>query len=227
MTPLTIGERFKDARIVHNQHGKQTMSEVEAATGVRKSKISDLENDSERDIGYTNIIALAKHYGVSTDYLLGISDTRSINTEVKAVMQYTGLTEDNVNYLHNELADKAEHPASQWGPTLFVLIDTLIKLSNAHEVNESFFKLKQIHEDFQRNTARNSGTDQEVANWIIHKRGFTAVSPNDAISFFAHRISQTIERLIVEEYAVTQTSEPYGRKGIAIIDGKEIPYTAE
>ena len=64
MRTLSIGERFKDARIVHNQHGKQTMSEVEAATGVSKSMISGLENDSGRDIGYTNIIALAKHYGV-------------------------------------------------------------------------------------------------------------------------------------------------------------------
>lgn len=227
MRTLSIGERFKDARIVHNQHGKQTMSEVEAATGVRKSMISGLENDSGRDIGYTNIILLAKHYGVSTDYLLGISDTRSIDTEVKAVTQYTGLSEDNVNYLHNKVTEKVENPASQWGPTLFVLINTMVDLSKFSGINEPFFKLREIHKAFQRNIARNSGTDQEVANWIVHKRGYTAVSPNDAISFYAHQISQTIERSIIERYAVQETSELYGEKRTVIINGKEYTLTGE
>ena len=45
---LTRGERFKDARIVHNQHGKQTMDEVAAAPGIKKSLIQALEKDENR-----------------------------------------------------------------------------------------------------------------------------------------------------------------------------------
>lgn len=75
MARLTRGERFKDARIVHNQHKKQTMDEVSAATGVSKSLIQSLEDDSvNRSVGYDKVAKLAAHYNVTTDYLFGLSD---------------------------------------------------------------------------------------------------------------------------------------------------------
>lgn len=75
MGRLTRGERFKDARTVHNQHKKQTMDEVAAATGVSKSLIQSLEDDSvNRSVGYDKVAKLAAHYNVTTDYLIGLSD---------------------------------------------------------------------------------------------------------------------------------------------------------
>ena len=75
MPLLTRGERFKDARTVHNQHGKQTLREVKNATGVNESLIQALEDDnSTRSVGYDKVAALAKHYGVSVDWLCSISD---------------------------------------------------------------------------------------------------------------------------------------------------------
>ena len=72
---LTRWERFKDARTVHNQHGNETMTEVYAATGIRESKIQALEDeDQERSVGYKSVARLAKHYHVSADYLLGLTD---------------------------------------------------------------------------------------------------------------------------------------------------------
>lgn len=73
MATLTRGERFKDARTTHNQHGKQTMKAVETATGVSASLIKDLEDDnSTRSVGYDKVAVLAKHYGVCSDWLLGL-----------------------------------------------------------------------------------------------------------------------------------------------------------
>jgi transcriptional regulator with XRE-family HTH domain len=75
---LTRGERFKDARIIHNQHGKQTMDEVEAATGINKSLIQALEDDdNDRDVGYTKVATLAAHYHVAADFLFGLTDDPS------------------------------------------------------------------------------------------------------------------------------------------------------
>ena len=75
MARLTRGERFKDARTVHNKNKKQTMDEVSAATGVSKSLIQSLEDDSvNRSVGYDKVAKLAEHYNVTTDYLLGLSD---------------------------------------------------------------------------------------------------------------------------------------------------------
>ena len=72
---LTRGERFKDARLIHNQHGKQTMDEVEAATGIKKSLIQALECDEiSRDVGYAKVATLAAHYCVTADFLLGFTN---------------------------------------------------------------------------------------------------------------------------------------------------------
>lgn len=75
MHKLTRGERFKGARLDYNQHGKQTMDEVTIATGISKSMIQSLEDDeSQRSVGYDKVAILAKHYGVSADWLLGLSE---------------------------------------------------------------------------------------------------------------------------------------------------------
>lgn len=72
---LTRGERFKDARTIYNQHGKQTMDEVEAATGIKKSLIQALEDDeNNRDVGCSKVVTLATHYHVTADFLLGFSN---------------------------------------------------------------------------------------------------------------------------------------------------------
>lgn len=97
---LTMGERFKDARTVHNKHGKETTGSVAEATGVSKSTLSEIENDS-RVPGAKIIAELARHYGVSADYLLGLSDVITPDATAQAVIAYTGLSEDNVLTLHN------------------------------------------------------------------------------------------------------------------------------
>ncbi len=79
MAKLTRAERFKDARVVYNHNGKQSLDEVAAATSVSKSLIHSLESDTERSVGYDKIAALAKHYNVSSDYLLGLTDDPNLH----------------------------------------------------------------------------------------------------------------------------------------------------
>lgn len=96
---LSRGKRFRDARTVYNQHGFQTMDEVMAETDVQKSIISALESDkSDRSVGYDKVAALAAYYGVSTDYLLGLTDDHN----KKPCTSYElGISQENVYYLSN------------------------------------------------------------------------------------------------------------------------------
>ncbi len=48
-----------------------------------------------------NLFALADFYGVSTDWLLGLSDIRSPSIDVQGVCEYTGFSENTVINLHN------------------------------------------------------------------------------------------------------------------------------
>ena len=70
--------RFKMARMKYNQHGKQNVTTVHEQTGISASLISALEQGSNRGVSYLTIVELAKYYGVSTDYLVGLSDAPTI-----------------------------------------------------------------------------------------------------------------------------------------------------
>ena len=116
MCVLTRGERFKDARIVHNQHGSQSMDEVYSATGISQSMIKDLEDDEKnRSVGYDKIAILARHYGVSSDFLLGLSPYPTVEKDLEYICKYTGLSEASVKYLKlltDVQAGKVIHPGA-------------------------------------------------------------------------------------------------------------------
>ncbi len=47
---------------------------------------------------------IAKHFGVSTDYLLGRTDNKTLDTELQAVCEYTGLNEEAIKSLKKAFA---------------------------------------------------------------------------------------------------------------------------
>lgn len=97
---LTFGERLKDARKCYNKNGDQTLGEVQAATGVRSSLISDLENDKARGTSYRVIGTLARHYGVSLDWLVeGGVHPVSREVDIHTACKTTGLSEAAVKML--------------------------------------------------------------------------------------------------------------------------------
>ena len=49
-----------------------------------------------RDVGYSKIRKLAEYYGVSSDFLLGLSDTPSVKEDIQVVCKTTGLTENAI-----------------------------------------------------------------------------------------------------------------------------------
>ncbi len=99
-------------------HGKQTMGQVAKATGVPQSIISDLERDHELDaehpatprkVAYQTVAVLARHYGVSADYLLGLTDDPHRRS---AAVDSLGLTPEAVRQLRQvrHFAEMEEEP---------------------------------------------------------------------------------------------------------------------
>ena len=76
---ITINERIKDLRTERGLTQKQLAD----AVGIAYSTYGDYEQD-DYFIPHTVVITLAKYFGVTTDYLLGLSDNHTqINTPVK------------------------------------------------------------------------------------------------------------------------------------------------
>ncbi len=69
-TVLAISDRLEDLR---RERGL-TLEELAEATKISKSALSKYENLDFKDISPFNVATLAKFYGVTTDYLLGVSN---------------------------------------------------------------------------------------------------------------------------------------------------------
>ena len=102
--------RFKKARTIHNRHGAQSTQEVAKETGVTKSLIEDIESTvgKPRNVGYLTVKKLAQHYGVSADYLLGISDTPSTKEDIQTACKTTGLSTSVIEWLKTITGDPAK-----------------------------------------------------------------------------------------------------------------------
>lgn len=70
---LTLGEKLKDLRTAAGL----SLVELEEATGISKSALGSYESDdTKKEITIAPLITLAKYYGVTTDYLLGMTDNK-------------------------------------------------------------------------------------------------------------------------------------------------------
>ena len=79
---LTIQERLKDLRVERGL----TLEQLSTETGISKSALGKYEADDFKDISPFSMVALAKFYGVSTDYLLGLTEQKNHpNTELDAL----------------------------------------------------------------------------------------------------------------------------------------------
>ena len=112
-TKLTIPERLKDLRVM-DKH--LTLEQLAEQTGLSKSALGKYESDDYKDISPFAIATLAEFYGVSTDYLMGLSENKNHpNTELQALH----LSDDMVELLSSGkinnrlLCELATHPNFQ------------------------------------------------------------------------------------------------------------------
>lgn len=70
--------------------------------------------NGDREIKAKDIVRLSKHYGVSSDYILGLSDIKNPEADAIAACKYTGLAEKAVMKLHDRI--NKEFCASDFDP---------------------------------------------------------------------------------------------------------------
>ena len=105
---ITINERIKDLRTERGLTQKQLAD----AVGIAYSTYGDYEQD-DYFIPHTAVITLAKYFGVTADYLLGLSDNRKqVNTSIEDLH----LSDDAIEFISDEhtnarlLSELITHP---------------------------------------------------------------------------------------------------------------------
>lgn len=106
---LTLQERLKDLRVERGLNLEQLAEQ----TGLSRSALGSYESDEFKDISHYALIKLAKFYGVSADYLLGLTGTRN---HPNAELSELHLSDDMIELLRSGrvnnalLCELATHP---------------------------------------------------------------------------------------------------------------------
>ena len=97
---LYIQERLKDLRVARGLTLEQLAEEI----NLSKSAVGIYEGDKLKDISHYAIIKLAKFYGVTADYLLGLSQTKN---HPNADLADLHLSDDMIELLKSERVDNS------------------------------------------------------------------------------------------------------------------------
>ena len=78
---------------------KTTQEELAKATGITRQTISQYMDGSILP-NIEKMYFIARHFNVSTDYLLGLTDTPAIHPNFREICDFTGLSTKSVMFLH-------------------------------------------------------------------------------------------------------------------------------
>ena len=184
---------------------KTTAIAISKETGVAQSAISGYINGG-RAPDCASIIALARHFGVSTDYLLGLSSVKTPSSDLKAVIDYTGLSEDNVGTLNTmkrlandngPFAYNAGREATGEQPYLDLSNDLLDALfENRDTLTGIYYLLRSA-------SGQTNEFDIEYCKKFddkAYEHGCTILPSDVAARLYCTRIGGAIERYLAQKY---------------------------
>ncbi len=201
-TTDVFAERFKKLRL----EKKLSLQKVAQDLNVTAQSLS-LYEKGQRTINIDLLKRTAEYFKVSSDYLIGISDVATVDTDLKSICEYTGLTEENIILLNalkelkeirKKLIKNNEDYVIEYIDIISSLIDNLNTLSsiifnitNAATVNENDEPDLYTSNDYNyHNSIVLSGYDKKVfymqqiesdINLII-KRIVNKVAPKEFIN---------------------------------------------
>lgn len=130
-----------------------------ALNAPNRETITRWENGA-RDLKREHIIAIAQHFNVSTDYLLGLSDIQTTDTDIQNACKVTGLSEcaifacgivanDEKKVIELLLLEtlKCMDEEYKGNPLLFALADYIFNTS-AEMANEAFENMPKFNKIF-------------------------------------------------------------------------------
>ncbi len=201
---LTIQEKLKDLRIEKGL----SLEQLADATGISKSALASYESDSGREIGSHNLSVLAKYYGVSADYLLGLTETKRpspLSTDSLRISDDAIKILQDGNYNPLLLSEILTN-----GNFLRFMVDTEIYVdgnvtTQFHTLNkmidaERMIFVKKLHPadyDLQMETLRRISINEDV--------------------FFEHTLSEDIMR-IMREIRATHLGDTDSQADTSIVD---------
>ena len=184
---LKINERIGLLRSSLGLSGKEFAEVLSEKTGKKytRSTVNNWETGGY-NIKADDIIAISSSFDVPTDWLLGLSEVRTLETDIRMICQYTGLSEDAVAYLHNLESDNQKVFSSLIEHDITGVLDC---------INTALFA-NALSEDIKPNSIKSE------LEFDDKNRPFIKLSPSDTVLYFvdnACSIANILIRLVVAE----------------------------
>jgi transcriptional regulator with XRE-family HTH domain len=184
---LTLQEKLRDLRAERGI----TLSELEKQTGIPKSTLQRFEGEKDIHIGYQDVEVLTRFYGVSADYLFGLTDHRQHrNIEIDRLR----LTDEAVAALISGrlntrlLSTLIVHPDF---PELLAALDVFISRTISENM-EIINKTYKVALDSVNRHAVAMGRDEYIAALTE-----ASIDPDDYLRF---RLSQRFDKIAQSLY---------------------------
>lgn len=91
-----FGKRIAELR----ESSSNSQEEICAKLGVTQQTLSRYEK-GQRQASLDFVVKASKYFNVSADYLLGLTNVKSTENNIKKICEFTGLTEDSLNIILN------------------------------------------------------------------------------------------------------------------------------
>lgn len=196
---LTFGERLEDLIKLN----KTTATALAKDTRLSQSAISDYLN-KDRAPDCATIYALARHFHVSADYLLGLEPIPATDLTTKDIHRKTGLSEENISRLL-----KAENHTSGLSYANFVnmcLDATYLGRANFYMLAEAMAS-RMVYEKSKANSSSDLplSSDEyiemvnamDAAGKQAQAVGCKLMSHDESIRFYAREIASDLERYLL------------------------------
>ena len=153
---LSIQERLKDLRVERGL----TLGQLAEQTGLSKSALGSYETEDFKDISHYALIRLAKFYGVTADYLLGLSEMKN---HPNADLADLRLSDEMIDLLKSgridntllcELAAHPDFPRLMADLEIYVNGTALKQAQGANAIVDTMSSLGIIRILFRQNGAR-------------------------------------------------------------------------
>ena len=165
MSKKTLGRKIADLR----EEKGLTQDELADALKITRQRLSLIETD-KRAVHSDILKQFAEYFNVSADYLIGLSEVSSLNTDIQSVCKYTGLSEEAVSKIKIQFSvwpDEADITNKILGNDyLWFIIEQLTFLEQESSICKDIF----INDGITKKGQRILNLPKEKIDELLNKR---------------------------------------------------------
>ncbi len=198
-----IGSRILELRT----RAGEKQEELAQVIHCNRGSLSNYEKGARTPDAYT-IALIAKHYNITSDYLLGLTDTPSTNRDIAFISDYTGLDEDIIESLHKHNS----RPSGVNAKSFSVITRSEFSRLNrncemlSHEVE---ILRKRMHDEHLKELERGISRNDEITLEYVSDSGssYTMTGSYQEIIDAMHKLTSTIQQIKDGESDVNNSEE--------------------